>query len=150
MIFFIFKVISCLFFSCSGGNNSLTNGDQETSAEIPAAAIHALEIDEDLNILLEEIGEAKFVLLGEATHGTSEFYTWRSRISQLLISEKEFNTIAIEGDWTDAYPLNNYIWGNRNYSSAQVTLQHFDRWPEWMWNKQRVEDLGGWLQSHIW
>lgn len=141
-------VFAYFIFSCSGGNNRVDNENLQTSAEIPAAAIHALENEEDLDVLLEEIGEAKIVLLGEASHGTSEFYTWRSRISQRLITEKGFNIIGIEGDWSDAYPLNNYIKGNSSYASAKVALQHFDRWPEWMWNNREIEELAEWLRNN--
>src|ERR687896_774802 len=64
---------------------------------------------EDLDPLLERIGDARYVLLGEASHGTSEYYTWRARISQRLIQEKGFSFIAVEGDWPHCYAVNRYI-----------------------------------------
>lgn len=88
------------------------------------------------------------VLLGEASHGTSEFYTWRARISQRLINEKKFNIIAVEGDWADAYPLNNYIRGTSSYATASAALQEFDRWPTWMWANNEMADLAEWLKSY--
>ena len=67
---------------------------------------HALEGPEDLDPLLDRIGDARCVLLGEASHGTSEYYTWRARISERLIREKGFSFIAVEGDWPDCYGVN--------------------------------------------
>lgn len=87
------------------------------------------------------------VLLGEASHGTSEFYTWRASISKRLIEEKGFKVIAVEGDWADAYPLNNYIKGGSRFSSAESALQEFDRWPEWMWANEEIAALTDWLRS---
>lgn len=84
--------------------------------------------------MIEEIGEARYVLLGEASHGTSEYYTWRAEISKRLIQEKGFTIIAVEGDWPDLYRLNQYIKGSSAYgSSAEEVLQQLDRWPTWMW-----------------
>ena len=72
-----------------------------------------LDTAEDLDPLMEKIGQAKYVLLGEASHGTHEYYTWRSMISKRLIMEKNFSFIAVEGDWPDCYGLNRYIKGYR-------------------------------------
>src|SRR4051794_28722693 len=70
---------------------------------------HRLENNDDLTPLLDQIGDARFVLLGEASHGTSEFYQWRTRLSQRLIREKGFSFIAVEGDWPDCYKVNRYV-----------------------------------------
>src|SRR6185312_6295877 len=70
-----------------------------------------LETAGDLDPLIERIGEARFVLLGEASHGTSEFYTWRARLSQRLIEERGFSFIGVEGDWPDCYRVNRYVRG---------------------------------------
>lgn len=64
---------------------------------------------DDLNVLVDEIGEAKYVLLGEASHGTSEFYTIRTELSKRLIQEKGFSFIAVEGDWPSCYSINRYV-----------------------------------------
>ncbi len=69
----------------------------------------------DLNPLMERIADARIVMLGEASHGTSEYYTWRTYITRRLIQEKGFNFIAVEGDWPDCYRLNRYI---KNYPEA--------------------------------
>jgi erythromycin esterase-like protein len=103
----------------------------------------------DLNALLECIGDARYVLLGEASHGTSEFYMWRAEITKRLVSEKGFSFIAVEGDWPDCYRVNRYAKGMRNSgSSAYEVLHAFSRWPTWMWANMEIVDLIEWLKSH--
>ena len=70
-----------------------------------------LENSEDLDPLIDYIGDAKYVLLGEATHGTHEYYTWRAKITQRLIQEKGFSFLGVEGDWPDCYRVNRYAKG---------------------------------------
>jgi erythromycin esterase len=112
---------------------------------------HAYPLDagEDLNPLIDRIGDARIVMLGEASHGTHEYYTWRSLITKRLIREKQFNFIAVEGDWPDAYCLNRYI---KNYTDAggKATdiLRTFDRWPTWMWANWETAALAEWLRSY--
>jgi erythromycin esterase-like protein len=72
---------------------------------------HSLRDASDLDPLLERIGDARCVLLGEASHGTSEYHAWRARISERLIREKGFSFIAVEGDWPDCYEVNRYVRG---------------------------------------
>src|SRR4051794_7648743 len=104
---------------------------------------------EDLEPLLERIGEARYVLLGEASHGTSEFYTWRTRISQRLIREKGFSFIAVEGDWPDCYLVNRYVKAVADSgSNAREVLHAFDRWPTWMWANEEIVELAEWLRKH--
>ena len=103
----------------------------------------------DLDPLFEAIGDARFVLLGEATHGTSEFYTWRTEISKRLIAEKGFSFIAVEGDWPDCYQVNRYVKALPDSGgSAEEVLHAFARWPTWMWANREVVDLVEWLRSH--
>jgi len=91
---------------------------------------HPLKTTEDLDPLLERIGEARFVLLGEASHGTSEYYQWRARISRRLITEKGFSFVAVEGDWPDCYRVNRYVKGYPDAGkSARDVLHEFKRWP---------------------
>ncbi|MFN3405657.1 MAG: erythromycin esterase family protein [Cytophagaceae bacterium] len=108
-----------------------------------------LESSKDLDILLEEIGNSRYVLLGEATHGTHEFYTWRTAISKRLIEEKGFNLIAVEGDWPDCYKINRWIKGYKD-SGITITevLQSFKRWPTWMWANYEVAALSEWLREY--
>src|SRR4051812_10006625 len=87
---------------------------------------------DDLDPLVERIGDARVVLLGEASHGTSEYYRWRTRISQRLIGEKGFTFIAVEGDWPDCYRVNRFVKGLAGAGdSAADVLREFDRWPTW-------------------
>src|SRR5581483_8152438 len=101
----------------------------------------------DLDPLLEWIGDARYVLLGEASHGTHEYYTWRSAISRRLIEEKGFSFIAVEGDWPDCYRVNRYVKGRTDAGAdAREVLHAFQRWPTWMWANEEVVDLAGWLR----
>lgn len=100
-----------------------------------------------LDPLLEMIGDSRYVLLGEASHGTSEFYTWRTEISQRLILEKGFSFIAVEGDWPDCYSVNRYVKG-LDGNSAEEVLHAFARWPTWMWANREITDLAEWLRDH--
>ena len=72
---------------------------------------YQIQDQQDLDPLIERIGEAHHVLLGEASHGTHEYYTWRKAITKRLIQEKEFNFIAVEGDWPDCYKINKFVKG---------------------------------------
>ena len=94
---------------------------------------HPLRDTEDLDPLLERIGDAKWILLGEASHGTSEYYRWRARIFLRLIREKGFSFIAVEGDWPDCYEVNRYVKGYPDSGKrAREVLKTFERWPTWM------------------
>ena len=99
----------------------------------------------DLGAMLERIGSARVVLLGEATHGTSEFYRMRERISRELIIKKGFRFIAIEGDWPDAARVDHYV-RHLEYSPAEWTA--FARFPTWMWRNNEVRDFVNWLREH--
>lgn len=102
-----------------------------------------------LDPLMQRIGDAHYVLLGEASHGTSEYYTWRTRISQRLIEEKGFRFIAVEGDWPDCYELNRYVKGWSGHGqTARDVLRRFDRWPTWMWANWEVVALAEWLREY--
>lgn len=140
-------LLTIFLFSCE--NDEPQNRNTGSTGEFPPEAVHALQTEADFDVLLNEIGDDRVVLLGEATHGTSEFYTWRAEISKRLIEEKGFNIIAVEGDWSDAYPVNNYIRGNSNAATAEeALLQGFDRWPTWMWANEEIADLTAWLRTY--
>ncbi|MEO9147131.1 MAG: erythromycin esterase family protein [Ginsengibacter sp.] len=103
----------------------------------------------DLQPLFNRIGDARIVMLGEATHGTHEYYTWRAHISKRLIEEKEFNFIAVEGDWPDCYRLNRFIKGyDTEHKSVLKVLEAFNRWPTWMWANWEIVALANWMQQH--
>lgn len=99
------------------------------AAHLRRAAL-PLTSPDDLDPLIDAIGDARFVLLGEATHGTSEFYRWRADISKRLVREKNFSFIAVEGDWPDCYRVNRYAkWLSGAGTSAEEVLHAFKRWP---------------------
>ncbi|MEI6945718.1 erythromycin esterase family protein [Paraflavisolibacter sp. H34] len=102
----------------------------------------------DLDPLLEKIGNARIVMLGEASHGTHEYYTWRSHLTKRLLREKDFNFIAVEGDWPDCYKVNQYIKQEAGARSAKEVLQSFDRWPTWMWANWEIVALAEWLYEY--
>ncbi|AFU58144.1 putative erythromycin esterase [Candidatus Nitrososphaera gargensis Ga9.2] len=104
----------------------------------------------DLDPLLERIGDKRHVLLGEASHGTSEFYTWRAEITKRLITEKGFSFVAVEGDWPDCYKVNRYIKGFQNSGSnaSDVLYSSFKRWPTWMWANMEMVGLVEWFKSY--
>lgn len=111
--------------------------------------MHKLNTSKDLDALLDDIGNRPIVMLGEATHGTHEFYTWRTAISKRLMEEKGFNFIAVEGDWPDCYKINRYVKGYKDAGdSIKDVLRHFDRWPTWMWANWEVAALAEWLREH--
>jgi erythromycin esterase len=103
----------------------------------------------DLDPLMERIGDARYVLLGEATHGTSEFYTWRAEITKRLILEKGFTIVGVEGDWPDCFRVNRYVKGRFGAGeSAEEVLHAFSRWPTWMWANREVCRFADWLREH--
>ncbi|MDX1584800.1 MAG: erythromycin esterase family protein [Thermoanaerobaculia bacterium] len=101
----------------------------------------------DYDDLLELIGDARIVLLGEASHGTHEFYLHRAEITKRLITEKGFRTVAVEADWPDAYRVNRFVRGIGTDGSALESLRNFERFPTWMWRNEDVLKLVGWLHQ---
>ena len=109
-------------------------------------AIHAEAVrldgeNHDYDPVLEDIGERSFVLLGEATHGTQEFYRMRADLTLRLIEEKGFDAVAVEADWPDAYRLNLFARGEGTDGAAQDAFQDFQRFPRWMWRNEEVLDF---------
>src|SRR5256885_10696033 len=95
----------------------------------------------DYDPLMRLIGDARFVLLGEASHGTHEFYRERAQITKRLIQENGFNAVAVEADWPDAYRVNRYVRGVRGDAEAVDALAGFKRFPTWMWRNADVLDF---------
>lgn len=119
------------------------------SEEAGKERFYPLKSSKHLDPLLERIGDRHHVLLGEASHGTHEYYTWRTTISKRLILEKGFNFIAVEGDWPDCYRINRYIKGYSDQDKEPVELlRSFDRWPTWMWANWEIAALISWLKDH--
>jgi erythromycin esterase-like protein len=101
----------------------------------------------DYDALLSLIGDARFVLLGEASHGTHEFYRERAEMTKRLIDEKGFNAVAAEADWPDAYRVNCYVRGASRDASAGEALGGFARFPTWMWRNRDVLAFVEWLRE---
>jgi erythromycin esterase-like protein len=111
---------------------------------------HALAISgapEDYDELLALVGERRFVLLGEASHGTHEFYRERARITQRLIDELGFNVVAVEADWPDAYRVHRFVTGGSGDADATAALGDFRRFPSWMWRNHDVVRFVEWLRA---
>ncbi len=102
----------------------------------------------DYDALLALIGESRFVLLGEASHGTQDFYRERALITQRLISEKGFTALAIEGDWPDAYRVNRFVCNETEDQTAEAALTGFERFPTWMWRNTEVVRFVDWLRRY--
>jgi erythromycin esterase-like protein len=102
----------------------------------------------DYDPLLDLIGDARVVLLGEASHGTHEFYRDRDRITRRLIEEKGFTAVAVEADWPDAYRVNRWVGGTGRDRTAFDALGDFLRFPRWMWRNRDVLAFIEWLRAH--
>jgi protein-L-isoaspartate(D-aspartate) O-methyltransferase len=125
---------------------TLSYSEESVVEKVGAAAESFNSIDDsDLGPLLERIGDARVVLLGEATHGTSEFYRMRERISRELISKKDFRFVAIEGDWPDAARVDTYV---RHLEDSASDWAAFARFPTWMWRNNEVHDFVNWMREH--
>ncbi len=98
-----------------------------------------------IDALIERIGDARVVLLGEATHGTSEFYRMRAHISKALIDRAGFDFVAVEADWPDAARVDTFVLGDRPRSKVDFTP--FARFPTWMWRNQEVDEFVAWLRA---
>ncbi|HEX8323517.1 MAG TPA: erythromycin esterase family protein [Tepidisphaeraceae bacterium] len=104
--------------------------------------------DDHYQPLLDAIGNARFVLLGEASHGTHEFYAIRNRLTQRLIAEKGFTAVVVEADWPDAWRVNRYVRGFDDDVDGDAALSGFRRFPQWMWRNTDVVDFVTWLRRH--
>jgi protein-L-isoaspartate(D-aspartate) O-methyltransferase len=121
-------------------------GGRATTALIREVAQPIADIDRvDLSALLERIGTSRVVLLGEASHGTSEFYQMRARITRELIEQRGFTIVAVEADWPDAARINDYV---RHRATGHARDPAFTRFPTWMWRNVEVHDFVEWLRSH--
>lgn len=105
--------------------------------------------DQSLDKIIETIGKAQIVMIGEASHGTSEFYTIRAEISKRLIEQKGFNVIAVEGDWPSVQAVNHYVkgYGDEGASAKEILVKSFNRWPTWMWANKEIEEFTEWLKK---
>ena len=97
---------------------------------------------------IDFVGDTNFVLIGEASHGTHDFYDLRAEITKRLITEKGFSMVAVEADWPDAYRVNRYVRSEGEDSDADSALSGFERFPTWMWRNTVLIDFVEWLRAH--
>src|SRR5687767_13055852 len=102
----------------------------------------------DYDRLLRHAGQCSFVLLGEASHGTHEFYHARAQLTKRLITDHGFNLLCWEADWPDALRVNRYINGQGSDQNAEEALRGFKRFPSWMWRNQDIIELVEWLRNY--
>jgi erythromycin esterase-like protein/predicted phosphoribosyltransferase len=115
----------------------------------PPAPLHPLTgAASDYDALMERAADARFVLIGEASHGTHEFYSARAEITKRLIAEAGFGAVAVEADWPDAYRVNSYVRAANDDTTADEALSDFRRFPVWMWRNADVANFVAWLREH--
>jgi erythromycin esterase-like protein/predicted phosphoribosyltransferase len=125
-------------------------GVPRRSSEVDVIRAEAIPAEEgvlDADRLFDLVADAPFVLMGEASHGTHEFYEARARMTRWLIEEKGFCAVAAEADWPDAYRVNRYVRGRSDDATAEESLRDFQRFPTWMWRNEVVLDFVGWLRE---
>ncbi|HXN52503.1 MAG TPA: erythromycin esterase family protein [Candidatus Acidoferrum sp.] len=124
---------------------------QETGLQTRAIRENARTVTgfrQDFDSLIELAGNSRFALLGEASHGTRDFYHTRAQITQRLIEEKRFSAVAVEADWPDAYRVNRYVQGRGDDAEAVEALGSFQRFPTWMWRNTDVVEFIAWLREY--
>jgi erythromycin esterase-like protein/predicted phosphoribosyltransferase len=116
-------------------------------AVIRGAARRVEDGEPAMEALFDLVGDAHYVLIGEASHGTHEFYAARAAMTRRLIEQKGFAAVAVEADWPDAYRVNRYVHGRGDDATAEEALRGFERFPTWMWRNTVVLDFVGWLRE---
>ncbi|MCH8487827.1 MAG: erythromycin esterase family protein [Candidatus Cyclonatronum sp.] len=148
---FLFFVLLLLFFplGISGVGLSTNTSDEGVSSQAERSAELFLSFSEEsLPAIASKAAGRRAVLLGESTHGTSEYYRLRAALSKILIEEHGYNFIAVEGDWDAAWQVNKYIKQLPGApASAREALGHFTRWPFWLWNNVETLELVEWLRA---
>jgi erythromycin esterase-like protein len=102
----------------------------------------------DVQAVLQQVSQANTVLLGEASHGTHEFYALRAEITKRLITDHGFDAVAVESDWPDALRVSRYVQGSAELVDADDALGAYLRFPRWMWRNTDVRDFVAWLRTH--
>lgn len=122
--------------------------EMDAVAALRSAANPIVGAHDDYDGLLDDLKDARFVLLGEATHGTHEFYRERARITRRLITRHGFVGVAAEADWPEAWRVHRYVNGRSKEADTVDALGDFERFPAWMWRNADVLDFVGWLRDH--
>lgn len=124
---------------------------QQDDALVESIQRSAFELGDrptDFDPILDLVGDARYVLIGEASHGSHEFYRTRAEITKRLIEEKGFTAVAVEADWPDAYRVNRYVRGVSDDPDASTALDDFKRFPTWMWRNRDVIEFVNWLKAY--
>ncbi|WP_343729395.1 erythromycin esterase family protein [Duganella sp.] len=121
--------------------------EQENMAALRQQAL-PLETDDELDAVIDHIGQASLVLMGEASHGTREFYRLRADLSKRLIVERGFDAIVVEADWPDALQVSRFVQTTGSDQTADQALSGFERFPQWMWRNDDIVDLLYWMRLH--
>jgi len=121
--------------------------DDPTAASLRSVVKPLKKTPADYSSLLKDIGSARFTLIGEATHGTHEFYRERAEITKRLILENGYTAVAAEADWPDAYRLNRYVRGLSDDRDSREALSGFTRFPTWLWRNTVVAEFAEWLRA---
>src|SRR5438477_1698397 len=120
----------------------------DNEAAVIAGVARALATNADYDSLVGMAGEAQCVLIGEASHGTHEFYAIRAALTRRLIEEKGFRAVALEADWPDSFRVHRFVSGRSDDTRASEALSDFRRFPRWMWRNTVVVDFVEWLRTH--
>ena len=145
---FLITIFGLLLMPVAAGQEVLTQERIDALLEFLQETAIPITGDTLPNVLIEEAAGHPYVLLGEASHGTSEYYTYRADISMQLIQDHGFSFIAVEGDWDACWEVNAYVKDlPRAAQTAEAALAHFNRWPPWMWNNREVLELVRQLRS---
>ena len=128
--------------------NTVTGLSVHPLDAIRSDAIRLDDAEHDYDALIEAAGSRPFVLLGEATHGTAEFYRMRAAITRRLMVERHFDAVAVEADWPDAYRLNRHVRGEGGDESTLAAFDDFERFPTWMWRNREVLRFIEWQREH--
>ncbi len=122
------------------------SGDDHTDG--PRSLARPLRGPGDLDPLLDRIGDARIVAIGEASHGTHEYYAWRAALTRRLVEERGFRFVAVEGDWPDCYRVNRSVrLRPGSDDDPRDALDAFPRWPTWMWANDDVVEFCRWLRE---
>ena len=113
---------------------------------LPAHALHPVDADNNaLAALAQRSARAKVVLIGEASHGTRDFYAMRAALTERLIAAHGFRAVALEADWPDTFRAHRYVTGRSDDADADEALSGFRRFPAWMWRNETMRDFVAWL-----
>lgn len=114
---------------------------------VRSAAVRFEPNGDGLDALIERVGDARLVLIGEATHGTEEFYALRAQLTRALITQHGFNVVAVEADWPEAYRVNRFVRLASDDRTAEQALSDFSRFPRWKWRNTEMVSFLDWLRE---